>query len=78
MTANKRKKKPNTLDVVLIVCASMLVLFTISMIVLYCIFQSIPDTLVGCFFGAFGVETVNCVMVYKTKQKTGKSEAIDQ
>lgn len=70
----KSKKKLNTIDKVLIFCASLLILFTIAMIIIFCIYQSIPDTLVGCFFGAFGVETVNCVMLYKSKRKKADTD----
>lgn len=63
-----KKKKLGTLDRVLIFCAFCLLIFSIVMIVLFCIYQNIPDTLVVAFFGAFGIETINCVMVYKNKQ----------
>jgi len=68
------KKKLNTIDKVLIFCTTLLLLFTITMIVIFCIYQSIPDTLVGAFFTAFGVETINTVMIYKDKKRRNNNE----
>ncbi len=65
----KKKSKLNTIDKVLIFCTAVLLIFTIVMIVIFCIYQSIPDTLVGAVFSAFGVETINTVMIYKDKKK---------
>ena len=70
----KRKKKLNTLDKILILCGSLLIAFTICMIVIFCIFQTVPDALICAFFGAFGVETVNCVMIYKQKRKGANND----
>lgn len=64
-----KKPKLNTIDKVLIFCTVLLLIFTITMIVLFCIFQSVPDTLIGAFFGAFGIETINTVMIYKDKKR---------
>lgn len=77
MMANKRRPKRlgkplNTIDKILIFCATLLILFTITMIVIFCFYQCVPDTLIGVFFGAFSVETVNCVMLYKDKNKRGE------
>lgn len=77
MTTTKKKKKINTLDCILLICGSLLIVFTIAMIILYCLYQSVPDTLIVSFFGAFGIETVNCVMVYKEKKKNGKETNYD-
>jgi hypothetical protein len=65
------KKKLNTIDKILIFCTVLLLLFTITMIVIFCIYQSIPDTLVVAFFGSFSIETINTVMLYKDKKKRG-------
>lgn len=67
------KKKLNTIDRILIFCTAVLLIFTIVMVVIFCIYQSIPDTLVGAVFGAFGVETINTVMIYKDKKKRSKN-----
>ena len=73
--SKKRRKKMNTLDKVLLFSVSLLILFTISMIVIFCIFQSCPDVLIGAFFTAFGIETVNTVMIWKQKNK--KADCIE-
>ena len=62
-------KKLNTIDKVLIFCTAVLLIFTIVMVVIFCIYQSVPDTLIGAFFGAFGIETINTVMIYKDKKR---------
>ena len=57
MTGSKRRrKKTHTMDIVLILLGISIVMFTITMIVIFCVFQSIPDTLVQCFFACCGSE----------------------
>lgn len=68
------KKKLNTIDKVLIFCTAVLLIFTIVMVVIFCIYQSIPDTLVGAVFSAFGIETVNTVILYKDKKRRARNE----
>ena len=67
-------KKLNTIDKVLIFCTTILLIFTIVMVVIFCIYQSIPDTLVVAFFGAFSIETVNTVMLYKQKRRNNNGK----
>lgn len=75
----KKKRKPlNTIDKVLIFCTTVLLMFTVIMIVIFCIFQTVPDTLIGAFFAAFGVETVNTVMIYKDKKRRNNEREIDE
>ena len=64
-----KKPKLNTIDKILIFCTVLLLIFTITMIIIFCIYQSVPDTLIGAFFGAFGIETINTVMIYKDKKR---------
>lgn len=64
-----KKNKLNTIDKILIFCTVLLLIFTITMIIIFCIYQSVPDTLIGAFFGAFGIETINTVMIYKDKKR---------
>lgn len=73
----KKKEKLGTLDRVLIFCAICLIIFTAIMITLFCLYQSIPDTLVMAFFGAFGVETINCVAIHKCKQKKANTDELE-
>jgi ABC-type uncharacterized transport system permease subunit len=69
-----KKPKLNTIDKILIFCTAILLIFTIVMVVIFCIYQSIPDTLVVAFFGAFSIETVNTVMLYKQKRRNNNGK----
>lgn len=68
------KKKLNTIDKILIFCTALLLIFTITMIIIFCIYQNVPDTLIGAFFSAFGIETINTVMIYKDKKRRNNNE----
>lgn len=70
----KKKPKLNTIDKILLFCLVLVLIFTITMIVIFCIFQSVPDTLIGAFFSAFGIETINTVMIYKDKKRRNNNE----
>lgn len=50
------KKKTGVMDLILILIGISLVVFTVVMIVLFCKFGAIPDTLCTCFFGAIAGE----------------------
>jgi hypothetical protein len=52
-----------------------IVIFTVTMIILFCVYQSVPDTLVNCFFACCGSEGgfMAVIMVAK-KLKEGKDE----
>lgn len=65
----RRRRRKNTIDRVLIFCTAVLLIFTAIMTVIFCVYQSVPDTLIGAVFGAFSVETVNCIMLHKDKKK---------
>lgn len=61
-------KKPNDgLNKALIFCVVFAVLFTITMIVLFCIYQQTPDVLIGAVFTALFGELGCCTLIYKTK-----------
>ena len=68
MTKTKRRKKISTLDRVLLFCAISILVFTIIMIVLFCIFQSVPDTLIVSFFGVFTGEGCICWRIWAKKK----------
>lgn len=66
--SGKRKKKPNDgLNAALIFCVTFAVLFTITMIVIFCIYQSTPDVLIGAVFTALFGELGFCTLIYKVK-----------
>lgn len=59
----------NTLDKILLSCAVIVLVFTITMIVLFCIFQTVPDTLIDSFFGLFTGETIICFVIWYAKRR---------
>lgn len=64
----KAEKKPNDgLNAALIFCVVFAVLFTICMIVLFCIYQNTPEVLIGAVFTALFGELGCCTLIYKTK-----------
>lgn len=63
-----------TIDKVLIGCASFLIAFTITMIILFCLFQQVPDTLIECVFGALAGEGVISFAIWWIKRKQTKEE----
>lgn len=60
----------------LLFSASMIIIFTIIMIIIFCIYQSVPDVLIGAFFGAFSLEGGYCAFIHKIK-KEKENEEID-
>lgn len=74
-----KEKKPNDgLNLALTFCVIFAVLFTICMIVLFCIYQSTPDVLIGAVFAALFGELGCCTLIYKVKYpKVFKDEEED-
>lgn len=79
------KKKKSSLDKYIIFVLISTVIFTICMIVIYFLFESIPDTLIECFFKYFmGGEAFFCCIiksfkVYKeAKVVTGQADEEEQ
>ena len=64
----------NTIDKILIGCSIAVIAFTIAMIVIFCIFQSIPDTLVDNFYNLFTGEAVITFLIWWIKKKGQKNE----
>lgn len=63
-----KKRKHSTLDKVLLFCAASILIFTLIMIVLFCIYQSVPDTLIVSFFGVFTGEGCICWRIWAKKK----------
>ena len=59
----------STLDKILLGCAIFLVIFIITMVILFCIFQAIPDTLVECVLQTFSCEAVVTFLIWWLKKK---------
>ena len=60
------------LDGVLIFCAVSIWLFTITMIVLFCVEGAVPDVLIERFFGVFGIEGILCAVITVVKTVASK------
>lgn len=65
----KKKKKNDGLNKALAICVTIAILFTITMIVLFCLYQSTPDVLIGAVFAALFGELGCCTMIYRVKYK---------
>ena len=64
-----QKKGLNTLDKILLTVAIFDLLFVIAMIVLFCAFQNVPDTLIVAVLGATFGECGCCSYIWKAKQE---------
>ena len=73
----KPKKKNDGLNLALALCVIIAILFTITMIVIFCIYQQTPDVLIGAVFAALFGELGCCTMIYKTKYPQ-KEEEIEE
>ncbi len=68
MSKSKKQKKSNDgLNLALTLCVIFAVLFTVCMIVLFCLYQSTPDVLIGAVFAALFGELGCCTLIYKVK-----------
>lgn len=59
----------STIDKILILCGIAVIVFTVTMIVIFCIFQSIPDVLVENFFNLFTGETFITFAIWWVKKR---------
>lgn len=66
--------KEITTDKALIFSAISIIIFTIVMIVLFCLYQSVPDALIVAFFGAFSLEGGYCAFIHKIKKQSKEEE----
>lgn len=64
-----------TTDKVLLTLAVFLLAFTICMTVIFCVYGSIPDTLVSCVMGASGFEALALAWIKTSKVKSGTDAA---
>lgn len=61
----------NTIDKILIFLAGFFISFTISMIVIFCVFQSVPDSLIEAVYGLIGGEAIVTFFIWWIKKKYG-------
>lgn len=59
----------NTIDKILLGLVGFLIGFTVSMIILFCIFQATPDTLIECVFACGASEAVITFAIWWIKKK---------
>ena len=69
--------KKLTTDKALIFSAAMIVTFTIVMVILFCLYQTIPDSLVVAFFGSFACEGGFCAFIHKVKKDAEQKQIPD-
>lgn len=62
-------KEMSTLDKYLIFSFSCLIVFTIVMVIVQTVTGVMQDTLITCFFAAFGGELLMCAMIKRLKIK---------
>ena len=77
----KKKADPHhTMDIILVVLGIALAIFTVAMIALFCLYQSTPDTLIGCVFAAITGECgiMGWIKNNKERQETRRWELEDR
>ena len=63
----------STIDKILLGLVGFLIGFTIIMIILFCVYQNVPDTLVECVFSLAGGEGVITFAIWWIKKKYGNT-----
>jgi len=64
-----------TLDKVLIILGIFVAIFIVANLVIFCIFQSVPDTLISCTLGAGGVEVIMTALIQIRKKKENDEDS---
>lgn len=72
-----KDNKNKVTDVVMILSAILLIIFTITILIIFCITGQEPATLVASFFAAFGVEGGYCAFIWQRKRKERLDERRD-
>lgn len=61
----------NTIDKILISCAIAVIVFVITMIVIFCIYQAVPDTLIECVLNLATSEAIITFAIWWIKKQYG-------
>lgn len=69
MAKRRRRKKRKTMDTILVALAVFLLVFVVTMIVLYCVTGGIPDVLCTCVFAACTGELSVCGWIKTNKDR---------
>lgn len=64
----------STIDKILILCGIAVIVFTVTMVVIFCIFQAVPDTLIDSFYSLFTGEAVITFCIWWIKKKHSKEK----
>ena len=64
----------NTIDKILLGVVGVLITFTITMVVIFCVYQSTPDTLIECVFACCSSEAVITFAIWWIKKKGSKKK----
>lgn len=73
---NRRRKKNDGINKALKLVAIIDIIFTIVMIALFCLFQSVPDSLIVAVFGVTFGECGFCTLLYKIKKEGVKDDEL--
>ena len=73
----KARKKRKTSNVVLVALGLFALVFIITMVVVFCIKGSVPDTLIQYTLGAGGVEAAALSAIKVAKVKCGSKEELE-
>lgn len=74
---SKLSKKRKTSNLILIILGLFMLAFIITMIVIFCVKDSVPDTLIQYTLGAGGVEAFLLAAIKISKVMSGEREDID-
>ena len=72
------REQMSTIDKILILCGIAVIVFTVTMVVIFCIFQSVPDTLIENFFNLFTGEIVLTFCIWWIKKRYSKEKDNDR
>lgn len=64
----------STIDKILILCGIAVIVFTVTMVVIFCIFQDIPSSLVDNFYDLFKGEAFITFAIWWIKKRYSKEE----
>lgn len=65
----KFKKKMGTMDKILVIVAVLLIAFTVTMIIIFCRYGYVPDTLISAVFATLGGECGILGWIKTTKER---------
>lgn len=77
MAKTKKSKKMKTSNLILVILGIFILAFIITMIVIFCVKDSVPDTLIQYTLGAGGVEALLLALIKVSKVVTGEKNSTD-